>query len=148
MINDTANERASNLRKTVSNLRKAYADRNLLKITDYFNRKDVESVGGYDRFVKFLDLGGSSSAETTATFDEQSELFLEGDKWFSVIPFRMETREGKTLNIVETCLVGISSDDGQTWVFKTGESFFKDYPELVGQIQIIERKQTVENIEQ
>jgi len=147
-VNEETNWRVDNLKKTAANLRKAYSDRDLLKITDLFNRQDVEDVGGYDAFVDFLDLGGSASLKTTATFGEPRELLLVNDKWLSVIPFRMETREARILRITKTCLIGISSDDGKTWRFKTGESFFKDYPELVGQIQIIERKQTVENIEQ
>lgn len=55
----------------------------------------------------------------------------------------METRLEKSLRVVETCLVGISRDDGKTWRFKTGESFFTDFPELVSKIQIIERTTTV-----
>lgn len=143
-----ADQRLTNLHMALIDLQKAYEDRDPLKITDLFNSEDIENVGGYEKFVSLLELGGSSASTTVVTFTSPEKIDSIDRKWFGVIPFRMEWREANILNVVETCLVGLSSDDGITWRFKTGESFFRDYPELVGRIQIIERKKSLVNIEQ
>jgi hypothetical protein len=135
--------RLENFNRAVVDLRKAYAEKDVLKVTDLFNQQDLDSVGGYERFADFVGLGRSAAPEVTAKFGSPSKLDAVDGKWFGVVSFRMEWRVEKSLHIVETCLVGISADDGKTWRFKTGESFFKDYPELVGKIDIIERNKKV-----
>lgn len=146
IVEEKKDGRFENLNRAVADLRKAYDEKDVLKITALFNQQDLESVGGYERFADWVVLG--RSAETKATFGSSKRLNIFDGKWFGVISFRLERRVEKSLRIVETCLVGISDDDGKTWRFKTGESFFKDYPELVGQIEIIERTTTVVAIEQ
>jgi hypothetical protein len=129
-------------------LRKAYEDRDLTAITDLFNSEDIKDVGGYESFLEFLDLGGSAARRTTSSFAVPQSLEFQKKKWFGVVPFNMVTLLPKGERRTETCLIGISDDDGRTWKFKTGESFFKDYPEMVGLIEIVERKEILKGAEQ
>lgn len=140
--------RLENLSNTLVNLTTAYDEKDLLKITDLFNREDIESMGGREMYAEWVGLLGSASERTLAKFGSAEKVDSANGKWFGVISFRMETRMTKSLRVIETCLVGISSDDGKTWRFKTGESFFRDYNELVGAIPVIERRETETSIEQ
>ncbi len=145
---EAIDKRVTSLDKAVVELTESYDERNVLKITAWFNSEDVESLGGSDGFAYLVELGGSAAEDTSVKFGSPARVDLANGKWFGVVSFRMETHEKKFLKVVETCLVGISRDDGKTWSFKTGESFIKELNELVGTIPVFERTETEKVIEQ
>jgi hypothetical protein len=146
--NDIKDTRIENLKKTVAELRDAYEAQDLPKIADFFASKAIDDVGGRDKFVEWLALGNSASRPGAALFANPLELSLIDEKWLSVVPYRMERMiTAKNHKVIRTCLVAVSLDDGRTWRFHTGESIYDVYPELRGIFQIIERKETIEDIE-
>lgn len=141
-------ERRENLKTTVIALREAYEKKDFWAITDLFAKETVEDLGGREMFAEWVEMGRSASEQTVASFADVSEPILLDERWFAVIPFRMDFKLSRfEKRVTRTCLVAVSTDGGSTWQLHTGESIFTTFPDLFGRLEILERVVTVIPIE-
>ena len=128
--------------------------RNYERIADFTHPKGFDIPGGREKYVEIMrdtfqsahDLFGDS---LKWSFEEPGALVAANNNIFVVIPRILTgTTQDKKYVRQEGYMVGISSDNGETWKFIGGTGFVKSFPENKDVIQVPKEKTFIDGVEQ
>lgn len=96
------------------------------KFVGWTHPKLVQAMGGRERLVSTLKTGQRDMAQqgiqlVSARIRSQVELARGSDEWFAIVPYDLEMTVPAGRVLARTWLLGISSNQGQTWTFVDGD---------------------------
>jgi hypothetical protein len=96
------------------------------KVVDLTHPKVVKLSGGRDKMISAMTAGNKQMKAQGSAFHsckvaEPTDLVSEGSELYVVVPFLLEMKvpDGKLL--VQSFVIGISTDKGKSWTFVNGD---------------------------
>jgi hypothetical protein len=110
----------------VEEMNKAVIKENFARMVDFTHPKAVELLGGREKMISIMESGTREMKAKGFTFlsvkvEEPSDPVPAGPELFLVVPFVLEMKSPGGRMIQKTCVVGVSSDKGQTWKYVNGD---------------------------
>ena len=146
--------RATRLKLAVEDAYGATLDsQDLDKLANSVHPKVIKMAGGREQFKKLM-AGLLESKKTQFEsvrwrVDEPTQIIDHDGKVFGVVPRGLDGITVAKERVMYTAsIVGISSDNGQTWKFVNGASFASMFPEYAGLLNVPEERKYVDGVEQ
>ncbi len=152
-VTENKDLRVANLKNQADQLIDAWNKNEFEKFADLTHPQVIEKVGGKEKLVLMMKSVSEQSPKIFESFSVSVEnpnslVELEG-KLFGVVPIKIEgVTHQKNKVVTNDCFVGVSSDNGTTWKFVSGDKFDEIFPSAKGKLQIIRQRTFVNGKEQ
>jgi hypothetical protein len=141
------------VKKKVEELSKAILKEDFGKVVDLTHPSVVKPVGGREKMIAILVSGNKEMKAAggltlhSIKVNDASDPVTAGPDTFVVVPFLMEIKAPGEKHLVKSFVIGVSSDQGKSWVFVNGDLDLKTIkrvvPNLPEQLKLPEKQKPV-----
>lgn len=124
------------LKEKVEALNKAVIKEEFGKVADLTHPKIVKMMGGREKMVATMEssakeMKSQGYAISSVTVDEASEPVSAGKEMYAVVTFQLEMKAPAGKLLQKSFVIGLSTDQGKTWVFVNGDVDIKTVKQVL-----------------
>jgi hypothetical protein len=124
------------LKGKVEEMNRALLKEEYGKVADLTHPKIVKMMGGREKMVAAMKLGTADMKSKgfsirSVKVDDPSDPVAAGSDLFAVLPFVIEMTAPGGKILQKSFVIGVSSDEGKTWVFVNGDVDTKQVKQIL-----------------
>jgi hypothetical protein len=121
---------------TVEKLNRALIKEEFGRVADLTHPKIVKMMGGREKTIASMQSGTADMKSKGYTIrsvklEDATELVAAGSDLYGIVPFEIEMAAPGGKLLQKSFVIGVSSDEGKTWVFVNGDVDIKQVKQVL-----------------